>query len=108
MMASSEDAPDDIGHVVRLLGFIRTAESSSMSLRFGSSLLGTNGGSSILFDGIKRHQFANHQQRRSLIVVGLEMAYAGALRMVIGAAEFLHRNFFVRGRAYHVGAVMNI
>jgi len=50
-VAVIDDAPDDIAMSYGLLGFSGTAESSSMSLRFGSSLLGTNGGSSILFDG---------------------------------------------------------
>ena len=86
-----------------LFGFSGTIESSASSRRSAGSVESPR---TARLGVVERHvgeQIA-HRQQRALIVGRLQMAYARAHRMRIGAAQLLHRDLFVRGRLDDVGA----
>ncbi len=101
-MTVIDDAPDDVAHVVGLVG---TFGNDRIEGSVDSCWIVTARDERRIFDVVRRHvgeQFADHRER-ARVVVGLEMADAGLLAMRVGAAQLLHRDFLVRGGPDHVG-----
>ena len=102
-MAVVDHAPDDIAHVVGLVGILRHDRVERLVAALG---IVTARDKRRILDVVRRHvrdQFADRRER-AVVVVGLEMAHARLLAVRIGAAQLLHRDFFVGGRLDHVGA----
>ena len=102
-MSVVDHAPNQLDHVVRLVGILRHHRVELGVAPLGIILAGAK---RRILGIVRRHEgehLANHHQR-ALIVVRLEMTHAGALRMRIRAAQLLHRDFLMGGRADDVGA----